>query len=94
MEQAAVAAINAHIGSLAVVSVSPELSLWTNFLWLSYGPDGASAASAAICCPLDSCAPSKMRGGSRTLTTFCSSPEQFQPAKLGETNRQCRVHVK
>ena len=52
MEQAAVAAINAHVGSQAIVSVSPTLSLWTNFLYLSFGLDGEALNTSSFCCDL------------------------------------------
>jgi len=53
MEQAAVAAVNAHVGAQALVSVSPSLSLWTNFLWLSFGADGDQPAKTSLCCDGD-----------------------------------------
>ena len=92
MEQAAVAAINAHIGSKALVTVSPELSLWTNFLLFSFGEDGQRIASKSVCCPLEHCRGSITRGGSHMLS-LCASPELLAPGKLQETHNTCRMRA-
>ena len=89
MEQAAVAAINAHIGSKALVTVSPELSLWTNFLSFSFGEDGQRIASKSVCCPLERCKGTATRGGSHMLN-LCASPALFAPGRLTETHSACR----
>ena len=51
MEQATVGAVNAHMSSLSVASVSADLSLWTNFLSWNFtcrGRRGEAAAAAML----------------------------------------------
>ena len=91
MEQAAVAAINAHIGSKAVVSVSPALSLWTTFLGFSYGPDGQHPISTNLCCPPKESPKEcmKMKGGSRTFLAL-SNAAALGKGKLIATRNSCK----
>jgi hypothetical protein len=88
MEQAAVGAINAHIGSLAAVSVSPELSLWTQFLgWTFDGPPRETLGAWRICCP-STCR--QNRGGSRMLQAFAA--ERLLHDGLATTRKDCNAH--
>ena len=91
MEQAAVAAINAHIGSQALISISPVLSLWTNFLWFSYGHD-SHVARTNLCCPQDACSKNKMKGGSKSFEA-ATTGDQLRANKLHTTRLLCREHV-
>ena len=88
MEQATVAAVNAHIGSRALASVSPILSLWTNFLWITYGLDVQSPARTTLCCD-EGTRCSKMRVGSRTFDVFLQ-PSHHHANALGATRKVCR----
>ena len=88
MEQAAVGAINAHIGSMAAVSVSPELSLWTQFLsWTFEGPSRETVGALRICCPIH-CRQS--RGGTRMLQAFAA--ERLLQDGLTTTKKDCNAH--
>lgn len=89
MEQAAVAAINAHIGSQALISVSPSLSLWTNFMYLSFGPDGQTPLKASMCCEGEGSACKKMRGGSRSFELHASPALRSNP--LSSTTKKCKI---
>jgi hypothetical protein len=86
MEQAAVAAINAHIGAQSVASVTPDLSLWTLFLSWTYGADGQSVASSSFCCG-EHC--KKMKSGSGAMTIF-SAPNVFDEKGLPTLRTRCR----
>ena len=89
MEQAAVGAINAHIGSMAAVSVSPELSLWTQFLgWTFEGPPRETVGSLRICCPSTTCRQS--RGGSRMMQAFGAN--RLLHDGLTTTKKDCNAH--
>ena len=89
MEQAAVGAINAHIGSQAALSISPELSIWTQFLgWTFEGPAHHRLGMSRICCPSTTCRQS--RGGSRMLQLFAA--DKVLVDGLGTTKKECSVH--
>ena len=89
MEQAAVGAINAHIGSQASVSVSPELSIWTHFLaWTFEGLPGQTIGASRVCCPLKTCRPT--RSGSRMLHVFATNA--LLKSGIATTRRECNVH--
>ena len=88
MEQAAVGAINAHIGSQAAASVSPELSLWTQFVgWTFDGPPEQTVGASRICCP-STCAPRK--SGSGMLQLVAAS--RFLRDNLVLTKKHCNEH--
>ena len=89
MEQAAVGAINAHIGSQAGVSVSPELSIWTHFLaWTFKGLPGQTIGASRVCCPLKTCR--QTRSGSRMLHVFATNA--LLKSGIATTRRECNVH--
>lgn len=90
MEQAAVAAVNAHVGAQALVSVSPTLSLWTNFLYLSFGPDGQLPAKTSLCCDEAKC--KSMRGGTRTFELHTTAA-RLSAGELRATRKQCKEHA-
>ena len=87
MEQAAVAAINSHVGAQSVASVSPELSLWTLLLGWVYGRDGHAMAYTSFCCPSESCKARSTRGGSNSLQV-AAAPSVFR--KLSATRAKCK----
>ena len=86
MEQAAVAAVNAHVGAQSAVSVSPALSIWTLFLGWVFGGDGQPMSASTVCCPAATCRHTT-KGGSNSLE-IVAAPAVFR-AGLGETRKQC-----
>ena len=90
MEQATVGAVNAHMSSLSVASVSADLSLWTNFLSWNFGPDGKPMGYSSFCCPADihKCT----RGGTNAMTVF-SSTAANAAGQLEQTRKKCKEKV-
>jgi hypothetical protein len=85
MEQATVAAVNAHIGSLAALSASPVLSLWTNFLWFSYGSDGRLPGRTHLFCE-----PSlRKRKGQSHIFEVHAAASALQVGQLKATRTAC-----
>lgn len=88
MEQAAVAAVNAHIGSLSAASVSPELSLWTQYLNWQFASDGMPVQSGSFCCPPDPC--HKTKGGSFS-NQIVGAPQIFHTGhQMVATRAKCK----
>ena len=87
MEQATVAAVNAHIGSQGAVSVSPELSIWTHLLSWVFGPDGKPMRATSFCCQPGPC--HRTSGGSYSLQVV-SSPHLLRAGGLSNTRSQCK----
>jgi len=93
MEQAAVAAINAHIGSQSVVSISPDLSLWTQFLNWVHGADGAPMVWSSFCCPAEQCKARITRGGSNSMQ-LVATPRVLGGEGLPTTRAKCKERLK
>ena len=92
MEQAAVAAINAHISSKAQISISPVLSIWTHFLDLSFGEDGEPLAATSLCCPpWRECR--RMMDGVRSFRVTASAHLLRTKGELNATRAVCKERV-
>ena len=87
MEQAAVGALNAYIGSQAAVSVSPELSLWTQFLAWVYGENDVPLTTVKACCPPAKC--HSLRGGSHVMQVVGGTG--VVAGGLAQTRAKCKV---
>ena len=92
MEQAAVAAVNAHIGSQSLVSISPELSIWTQLLGWVFGPDGQPMGVSSFCCPADTCR--RTSGGSNSLQLAAAGSVIEPSTALAETRKLCKEKVR
>ena len=90
MEQALVAAVNAHVGSQAAVSVSPDLSLWTHFLSWVFGPTDAELGTVRVCCPPAKC--HSLRGGSHVSQLIGASALVRGGGGLVQTRAGCKVN--
>lgn len=89
IDQAAVAAVNAYIGSQAIVSVSPELSLWTQFLAWVFGPTDKDVVTGRVCCPPAKC--HSMRGGSHVFQVVGAKEHLHAGGGLAHTRTRCKL---
>ena len=86
MEQAAVGAINAHIGSQAGVGVGPELSIWTHFLaWTFEGLPGQTIGASRVL-PTENLPPNPFR---QPHVCFC---DQCAAQIWRPPGGECNVH--
>lgn len=86
MEQAAVGAVNAYVGTQAAVIVSPELSLWTDFLRRLTPTAVAPSSQAHLPSLAVRCAPSLMRA-----SIFSVFGPGAHASDLPATGRACSV---
>ena len=88
MEQAAVGAINAHIGSMSSASISPDLSIWTQLLQWVFGPDGQPLGVSSFCCPTETCRHTK--GGSNSMQLAAERSVLESPTAFASTRKLCK----
>ena len=91
MEQATIGAVNAYVGSLAAIVVSPEISIWTDFLWKTLRTTSSTSHGGRQIAPLFAV---RCRPSLQAASAFSVFGPLANVSELPSVDRECAVRAR